>query len=111
MEYLSKDVEEMLNKKEFIEEVAKRCMLTTYVVEEIYNVSSGLIAEKLISGESVTIPNIGKFEVREMNAKNLAFSNSNTCVYPALKVSNMLKNRIKNGYKYKKMSKKLGNAF
>ena len=37
-----------LNKKEFIEEISKRCQMTTYAVEELYTVSSGLVAERLI---------------------------------------------------------------
>lgn len=92
----------VLNKKDFTEEVANRCMVTKYVVDEIFNVASGLVAEKLISGESVELPKLGKFEIREMNSKNLVFSNNDHCIFPAFKVSNMLKNRVKNGHKYKK---------
>lgn len=92
----------LLNKKDFIEEVANRSMLTKYVVEEIYNLSYGIIAEKLISGESVELPNIGKFEIRKKNAKNLISVNDGLCVYPAFKIGNALKNRIKNGHKYVK---------
>lgn len=93
-----------MNKKEFVEEVAKRCMLTKYVVDEIYNVSSGLVAEKLILGEPVELPNMGKFEIREKNAKNLISVKDGVCFYPSFKIGNMLKNRVKNGHKYAKMS-------
>lgn len=105
MGYISKDMEGMsLNKKEFIEEVADRSMLTKYVVDEIYNISYGIIAEKLISGESIELPNLGRFEVRKKNAKNLISVNDGFCAYPAFKIGNALKNRVKNGHKYKKIS-------
>lgn len=103
MEYFLRDVEEkLLNKKDFIEEVSHRSMLTKYVIAEIYNLSYGIIAEKLISGEAVELPNLGKFEIREKKAKNLIATPDGTCVYPAFKIGNALKNRIKNGHKYKK---------
>lgn len=103
MGYISKDVEGiLLNKKEFIEEVAKRCMVKKYVIEEICNVSSELIAERLIAGDSVELPNIGRFEIREMNSKNFVFSKHDSCIYPGFKVSTSLKNRIKTCHKYQK---------
>lgn len=106
MEYISKDVEEiLLNKKEFIEEVANRCMLTPYVIEEIYNVSSGLIIEKLICGESIDIAHVGKFKLNERGEttyKNLFGKQEKTIektVYPTFLICNNIKNRVKNSYK------------
>ena len=50
MVFISKDMEEqLLNKNHFINEVAKRCMVTPYVVDEIFNVSSGVIIENLLN--------------------------------------------------------------
>lgn len=92
----------LLNKKQFIQEVAKRCMVTTYVVEEIYNVSSGLVAEQLVIGNNVELPNMGKFEIRSMDSKNLVFSKNDVCVYPAFKVGTALKNRVKNAHRCEK---------
>ena len=100
----------LLTKKEFVEEVAKRTMLTPYVVDELYNVSSGLVAEKLISGESVDVPKLGKFKLSERKAsvyKNLIGRQEKTMdviKYPTFTISNPLKNRIKNGQKYNKIS-------
>ena len=54
-----------MNKKEFVEEVAKRCMLTSYVVEEVFNVSFGVISENLLRGQKVEIPKLGSFSTRE----------------------------------------------
>lgn len=105
----SKDAEEhILNKKDFINEVANRCMITPYVVEEIYNVSSGLIAETLIKGEQVEVPKIGKFILKEKKAttyKNLYGGQEKTVektVYPLFQVAAWLKTRVKNGNKYGK---------
>lgn len=97
-----------MTKKEFITEVSKRCGLTDYAIEEVYNASSSLIAEKLICGENVILPNLGKFELvtrKEMIAKNL-FGESEKkigiCTYPIFKICNAMKTRVKNGCKYEK---------
>lgn len=97
-----------MNKKDFINEVARRCMVTPYVVEEIYNVSSGLVAETLISGEQVEIPKMGKFILKEKKAttyKNLYGCEEKTVdktIYPLFQVATWLKTRVKNGHKYGK---------
>lgn len=109
MVFILKDMEEqLLNKKEFTNEVAKRCMVTPYVVDEIFNISSGVIIENLLKGEQVEIPKIGKFilrEKKETTYKNL-YGNSEKTVgrmtYPLFQVTNNIKNRVKNGYQYKK---------
>lgn len=99
-----------MTKKDFTDEVAKRCMVTPYVVEEIYNVSSGLIAETLIRGEQVEVPKLGKFvlkEKKETTYKNL-YGGENVTVgktfYPLFQVATWLKTRVKNGHKYEKSS-------
>ena len=94
-----------LNKKEFVEEVSKRCMLTSYVVEEVFNVSFGVIGETLLKGQKVDVPKLGSFSVRErkdIEYQNL-FGKGQQVVegyqYPAFQISAGLKNRIKNGNK------------
>lgn len=109
MIFVLKDTEERsLNKKDFINEVAKRCMVTPYVVDEIFNVSSGVIIENLLKGNQVEIPKLGKFilrEKKETTYKNL-YGNSEKTVgrmtYPLFQVTNNIKNRVKNGCQHKK---------
>lgn len=111
MVFILRDMEEqLLNKKDFTNEVAKRCMLTPYVVDEILNVSSGVIIENLLKGEQVEIPKIGKFilrEKKETTYKNLYGNGEKTVgkmIYPLFQIANNIKNRVKNGYQYKKTS-------
>ena len=53
MVLILKDMEEqLLNKKDFTNEVAKRCMVTPYVVDEIFNISSGVIIENLLKNNN-----------------------------------------------------------
>ena len=104
-----KDLEEiLLNKNEFINEVAKRCNVPSYIIVESFNVISNVVAERLISGETVEFPKIGRFYMvkrKEMTGKNL-FGKSekelNPCTYPSFKIFKSLKNRVKNGYRYSK---------
>lgn len=97
-----------MNKIEFVKEVAKRCMLSDYAVEEVFNTSSSLAAEKLICGEEVEIPKLGRFtlvERKPMQGKNLFGNpelNLEKCIYPTFKIATGIKNRIKNGCKYQK---------
>lgn len=112
MELNLNDMEEIqLNKKEFINEVAKRCMVTDYIINEIYNISSELIAEKLISGEEIELPKLGRFHLTTRKAtiyKNLFGKKERiieTTTYPIFKICNSLKTRVKNGYKYKNYMK------
>lgn len=95
----------ILNKNEFIIEVSKRSGLSTYAIEEIFNVSFNLVVEKLIYNEEVPLPKIGVFEINRKNGMNLFGANSNksqVCRYPIFKISNSLKTRVKNGFKYQK---------
>lgn len=107
--FVLKDMEEqLLNKKDFTNEVAKRCMVTPYVVDEIFNISSGVVIEYLLKGQQVEIPQLGKFVLREKKAttyKNLYGSKEKTVgkmTYPLFQVTNNIKNRVKNGFQYKK---------
>lgn len=101
--------EQLLNKKDFTNEVAKRCMVTPYVVDEIFNVSSGVAIENLLKGEQVEIPQLGKFilkKKKETTYKNLYGHSEKTVgemTYPIFQVSNNIKNRVKNGFQYKKI--------
>ncbi len=100
--------EASVNKVEFINEVANRCTLTSYHVEEVFHVSFELIIEQLIHGEQVDIPKWGRFSLKKKKAttyKNLfgeAEKSVNECVYPIFQIANGLKTRVKNGHKYKK---------
>ena len=114
MAFILKDMgEQLLNKNDFINEVAKRCMVTPYVVDEIFNVSSGVIIENLLKGNQVEIPKLGKFilrEKKETTYKNL-YGNSEKTIgkmtYPLFQVTNTIKNRVKNGYQHKKITSKV----
>lgn len=110
MESSLKDMEEIiLNKKEFINEIAKRCNISTYVIEEHFNVMAEIIAEKLIVGENVEIPKLGKFHMvkrKELIGKNLfgeCEKQLEACTYPSFKIFKPLKTRIKNGHRYQKI--------
>ena len=100
-----------MNKKEFIREIAHRSGLSEYSVNEIYNISYELVAEKLISGENVDLPKVGSFVLITKNARNIlqgtAANIARSCVYPYFKTSETLKNRVKNAARYKKSSEKL----
>ena len=92
-----------LNKKEFIEEISKRCQMTTYAVEELYTVSSGLVAERLIAGEEIELPQFGKFVLKEKYARHLLSGQGSMAyclfIYPAFQFAFGLKTRFKNGCK------------
>lgn len=99
-----------MTKNEFIKEVAKRCKIAEYVIEEIYNVSSELTIERLIGGENVELPTMGWFKLKErgeVTYKNLFGNKEKTvdrCIYPTFLLCNNIKNRVKNGHKYEKSS-------
>ena len=92
-----------MNKKDFVNEVAGRCMLTPYVVDEVFNISFGVIAENLLKGEQVEVPKLGKFVLREKSATtytNLFGGKSKTIdktIYPLFQIATGLKNKVKNG--------------
>lgn len=97
-----------MNKKEFTEEVANRCMVTKYVVDEIFNVSCGLAIEKMLKGEQVEIPKFGKFLIKTRSPRTYKkfFGKDNYTVdgyvYPSFQVSSSIKNRVRNGVNYSK---------
>ena len=93
-----------MNKKEFTQEVARRSMLTEYVIDELFNISSQLSAEILMRGETVEIPKFGRIVIRKRNGKNLRTGTSDEvmsslCMYPAFDLAKSFKNRVKNGIK------------
>ena len=109
MAFISKDMEErLLNKKDFTNEVEKRCMITPYVVDEIFNISSGVAVEELLKGNQVEIPKMGKFTLKKRKStsyKGLFGKEDCTVggyVYPHFQVANFIKTKIKNGVKYPK---------
>lgn len=90
-----------MTKNEFIKEVAKRGRFSNYAVEEMFNVSSNLIVESLINGESVDVPGLGSFKINEKNGKNLFGNESvNFIKYPIFKICNAIKVRVKNSYRH-----------
>lgn len=96
-----------MNKNEFIREVARRCGITTYAVEEMYSASANLIVEKLIADEAVEIPKFGAFQLHAKNARNLFGQEATAekeCIYPVFKFNHAIKTRVKNGHKYMKKS-------
>lgn len=94
-----------MNKKDFTNEVAKRCMVTPYVVDEIFNISSGVAVEELLKGNQVDIPKMGKFILKERKSTsyNGLFGKEDCTidgyVYPHFQVANFIKTKIKNGVK------------
>lgn len=97
-----------MNKKDFTNEVAKRCMVTPYVVDEIFNISSGVIIEELLKGNQVEISKIGKFILKKRKSttyKGLFGKDDCTVegyIYPHFQVANSIKTKIKNRVKYPK---------
>jgi len=109
MVFILKDMEGwLLNKKDFTNEVARRCMVTPYMVEEIFNISSGVVVEELLKGNQVEIHKMGKFTLKERKPtvyKGLFGKTDCTVdryVYPQFQVANFIKTKIKNGVKYPK---------
>lgn len=97
-----------MNKNDFINEVARRCTVAPYVVDEIFNASSGIVVENLLKGTNVDLPGLGKFvlkERKEATYKNLYGSNEKTIgkiIYPLFQVTGQIKKRVKNGFEYRR---------
>lgn len=95
-----------MTKNEFIKEVARRGKFSNYAVEEMFNVSSNLIVEILINGESVDVPGLGVYKTKsrgETTYKNLFGMKEKTIssvIYPSFSISNTIKTRVKNTYKH-----------
>lgn len=91
-----------MNKNDFVNEVSKRCMITPYVVEEIFNVSSGIAVEELLKGKQVEIPKMGKFIIKKRKTtsyKKLFGKDDYTVqeyIYPSFQIANFIKTKIKN---------------
>lgn len=54
-----------LSKKDFIDEMAKRCEITKVDATEMYEDVFSVLHDLLCEGNDVAIPNIGKFEIKE----------------------------------------------
>lgn len=95
----------LLNKNDFVNEVSKRCMVTPYVVEEIFNVSSSITIEELLKGRQVEIPKMGKFVLKKRKSTSYKklFGKDNCTIqeytYPSFQIANFIKTKIKNGAK------------
>lgn len=58
-----------MNKKELINVVAERMEITKKDAGELVNVVFDVVTETIESGESVSIPGLGKFEVKEVGER------------------------------------------
>ena len=54
-----------LGKKDFIDEMAKRCEITKVDSTDMYEDVFGVLYDLLCEGNDVAIPDIGKFEIKE----------------------------------------------
>lgn len=52
--------------KTLIREVAERTGYPREIIQEIINETTGVIAQRLMSGDTVSIPNIGSISLRSM---------------------------------------------
>lgn len=94
-----------LRKKEFIEEVAKRSNVSSYTAEKLFSITSNLIIEKLTEKQSIEIPSLGKFMLKDKECKNLFGeipTKSRKCFYPVFTISSNIKKSIKKELNYKK---------
>ena len=55
----------VLGKKDFIKEMASRCEITQVDATEQYEDVFGVLKELLSEGNDVSIPDFGKFEIKE----------------------------------------------
>lgn len=54
-----------LGKKDFVDEMAKRCEIAKVDATEMYEDVFGVLHDLLCEGNDVAIPDIGKFEIKE----------------------------------------------
>lgn len=59
-----------MNKKELVSEIATRCELTKVDAEEMLNDVCGVVADLVAEGNDVTLPGVGKIEIRERGERN-----------------------------------------
>lgn len=91
-----------LGKKDFIKEMADRCEITQVEATNEYEDVFGVLHDLLMEGNDVSIPDLGKFEIKERaerNGRNPATGQS--IVIPAkkgvsFKVSKVLKGIVAN---------------
>ena len=91
-----------MKKTEFIEEMSKRCMMKPETIRYIYKMSADFIVEKLLEGDEVDIPSLGKFSIsRRTNAtyKNLFGNSAEEMVinskYPNFRIGHYIRNAYK----------------
>lgn len=90
----------VLGKKDFIKEMADRCEITQVEATNEYEDVFGVLHDLLMEGNDVSIPDLGKFEIKERserNGRNPATGES--IVIPAkkvvtFKVSKVLKDAV-----------------
>lgn len=89
-----------MNKKEFVNEVARRAGINKYAVDDIYGITYELVIERLLRDESIELPRLGTFSLVHKNAKGLLCGDRRSvekkCTYPSFKLNDGLKKRIKN---------------
>ena len=86
-----------LSKKNFIDEMAKRCEITKVDATEMYEDVFGVLHDLLCEGNDVAIPDIGKFEIKERGERTGRNPNTGESITipakkaPAFKASKNLK--------------------
>lgn len=97
-----------LKKKEFVEEVAERSDVSSYTVEKLFSITANMIIEKLADKQTIEIPCLGKFMLKDKNCKNLfgqVSGDTMKCFYPAFTISDNIKKGIKKELDYKNRKK------
>lgn len=90
-----------MTKAEFTEELSKRTNLHPDILRYVFDNISLIITERIIEGESVEVPKIGRFSLTKKKSRygyNVV-NGQNTlleeCVYPTCKISPSFKHRVK----------------
>lgn len=93
--------EYLLTKSEFTKELSKRTNLHPDILRCVFDNISLIITEKIINGETVELPKIGRFSLTKKksrygyNVANGQHTLLEECVYPTCKVSPSFKQRVK----------------
>ena len=93
--------EYLLTKSEFTKELSKRTNLHPDILRCVFDNISLIITEKIIGGETVELPKIGRFSLTKKKSRygyNIVSGQHallKECVYPTCKVSPSFKQRVK----------------
>ena len=90
-----------MTKSEFTKELSKRTNLHPDILRCVFDNISLIITEKIIGGETVELPKIGRFSLTKKKSRygyNIVSGQHallEECVYPTCKVSPSFKQRVK----------------